>query len=158
MLTVATGVLQRLTRHAGIDTEPTWSPTGQQIAFVSDRAGQPRIYVMDKDGANAPAHLGRLSHAAPLVAEGRSHHLHAAAGTTTLGDQPGRLQPASAHERSGGDNQGSAWSPDGRHIAFQSNRNGRWQLFLMSVDGTMTTQVTQGTTEATSPSWSPRLP
>ena len=51
VLTVATGVLQRLTRHAGIDTEPTWS-TGQQIAFVSDRAGQPRIYVMDKDGAN----------------------------------------------------------------------------------------------------------
>ena len=39
VLTVATGVLQRLTRHAGIDTEPAWAPTGQQIAFVSDRAG-----------------------------------------------------------------------------------------------------------------------
>ena len=52
VLTVATGVLQRLTRHAGIDTEPAWAPTGQQIAFVSDRAGQPRIFVMDRDGAN----------------------------------------------------------------------------------------------------------
>jgi len=52
VLTLATGVLQRLTRHAGIDTEPTWSPSGQQIAFVSDRAGQPRIFVMDKDGGN----------------------------------------------------------------------------------------------------------
>ncbi len=88
VLTLATGVLQRLTRHAGIDTEPTWSPSGQQIAFVSDRAGQPRIF--------------RLSHAAALVAEGRSHHLHAAVGNARpLGDQPRRLQPAPAHERPG---------------------------------------------------------
>ena len=48
ILTIATGALQRLTRHGSIDTEPTWSPTGQQIAFVSDRAGQPRIFVMDR--------------------------------------------------------------------------------------------------------------
>ena len=74
VLTVATGVLQRLTRHAGIDTEPTWSPTGQQIAFVSDRAGQPRIYVMDKDGATC-ASSPRAAFTRPLVA-GRSHHLH----------------------------------------------------------------------------------
>ena len=57
-----------------------------------------------------------------------------------------------------GDNQSATWSPDGRHLAFQSNRNGRWQVFVMSIDGSMTTRITQGTTEATSPSWSPRLP
>ena len=57
-----------------------------------------------------------------------------------------------------GDNQGATWAPDGRHIAFQSNRTGRWQVFFMLLDGSATTQVTQGTAEATSPSWSPRLP
>ena len=34
----------------GIDTSPTWSPTGREIAFVSDRSGSPQVYVMDANG------------------------------------------------------------------------------------------------------------
>src|SRR5207245_11569739 len=41
-----------LPRHAGIGAEAVWSPTGQQIAFVSDRNGQPHLFVMDPDGSN----------------------------------------------------------------------------------------------------------
>ena len=159
VLTVATGVLQRLTRHAGIDTEPTWSPTGQQIAFVSDRAGQPRIYVMDKDGANVRQLTSGGFHTQPRWSPKGDPIIYTQrAGTHDIwAISPGGSNPRPLTSGQG-DNQGSAWAPDGRHIAFQSNRNGRWQLFFMSVDGLTTTQVTQGTTEATSPSWSPRLP
>jgi TolB protein len=159
VLTVATGVLQRLTRHAGIDTEPTWSPTGQQIAFVSDRAGQPRIYVMDKDGANVRQLTSGGFHTQPRWSpKGDPIVYTQRAGTHDLwAISPGGSSPRPLTSGQG-DNQGSAWAPDGRHIAFQSNRNGRWQLFFMSVDGLMTTQVTPGTIDATSPSWSPRLP
>ena len=70
---------RRLTRHAGIDTEPTWSPTGRELAFVSDRA---RRHARVRDGSpghqRAPAHHQRLSHPAALVAEGRHDRLHAA--------------------------------------------------------------------------------
>ena len=59
---------------------------------------------------------------------------------------------------SGGDNQGATWAPSGRHLAFQSNRSGRWQLFAMLADGTAQTAIVTGPAEATSPSWSPRLP
>jgi TolB protein len=57
-----------------------------------------------------------------------------------------------------GDNQGATWAPDGRHLAFQSNRSGRWQVYMMLLDGMTTTQITSGAAESTSPSWSPRLP
>ena len=159
VLTVATGVLQRLTRHAGIDTEPAWAPTGQQIAFVSDRAGQPRIFVMDRDGANVRQITTGGFHTQPRWSpKGDSIVYTQRAGTHDLW----AISPSGSTPRpltSGqGDNQGAAWAPDGRHLAFQSNRNGRWQVFLMPVDGSTTTQVTQGTIEATSPSWSPRLP
>lgn len=35
----------------GYDAAPAWSPTGSQIAFVSDRAGTPQIFLMDPGGA-----------------------------------------------------------------------------------------------------------
>ena len=57
-----------------------------------------------------------------------------------------------------GDNQGPTWAPNGRLLAFQSNRLGRWQVFAMTLDGAAPVQITQTPGEHTSPSWSPRLP
>ena len=42
-----------LTKHIAFDYSPTWSPTGDRIAFSSDRElGITAIYVMDADGKN----------------------------------------------------------------------------------------------------------
>lgn len=42
----------RLTNDAGYDYEPTWSRDSELIAFVSERHGNPEIYVMNADGTN----------------------------------------------------------------------------------------------------------
>jgi TolB protein len=68
------------------------------------------------------------------------------------GSNPRRLTSGS------GDNQGATWSPNGRHLAFQSNREGRWQIFGMLADGTAQEAITHAPGDATSPAWSPRLP
>ncbi len=45
--------IKRLTFNSAIDTAPSWSPTGREIAFTSDRrAGTPQIYIMDAEGSN----------------------------------------------------------------------------------------------------------
>lgn len=46
---------QRLTTDPWDDTAPALSPTGSQIAFISNRSGTPRLWVMDADGANQRA-------------------------------------------------------------------------------------------------------
>ena len=51
--------LTRLTDHAGVDMQPTWSPDGTQLAFVSDRDGTSDIWRMRADGRQQV----RLTHA-----------------------------------------------------------------------------------------------
>ena len=47
------------------------------------------------------------------------------------------------------------WSPDSRRIAFSSNRDGTWRVYLMDADGTDVTQLNTGVGNATDPAWSP---
>ena len=44
--------LTRLTKTPGYDAECSYSPDGKQILFVSDRDGDPDIYVMNANGEN----------------------------------------------------------------------------------------------------------
>jgi TolB protein len=158
VLTLASGAMRRLTRHAGIDSEPSWSPNGRQIAFLSDRAGSPNIYVMDAEGTNVRQLTSGGFHTQPRWSpRGDTIAYTQRAGSHDIwlvdvdGSNPRRLT-------NGGDNQSPTWAPSGRHLAFQSNRLGRWQIFAMLADGTAATPITRGGTESTSPSWSPRLP
>ena len=58
--------VRRMTNHPEIDVTPTWSPTGNQIAFTSDRTGTPQIYIMNADGTGM-----RADHAANRIATAR---------------------------------------------------------------------------------------
>jgi len=48
-----------------------------------------------------------------------------------------------------------AWSPDGKRIAFMSNRTGKNQIYVMNADGTEQTQITNDNFENHDPAWSP---
>src|SRR5262245_52336900 len=47
-----------------VNIAPRWNPaTGREIAFISDRGGQPEVYVMDSSGANQRPLIARGGHA-----------------------------------------------------------------------------------------------
>ena len=52
---VQSGATRQLTTDSASDYLPAVSPDGATVAFVSNRSGQPRIWVMDRDGTNARA-------------------------------------------------------------------------------------------------------
>jgi DNA-binding winged helix-turn-helix (wHTH) protein len=55
---------------------------------------------------------------------------------------------------SGSGSAGPQFSPDGKHIAFMSNRGGPWQIFVSSIDGSDPVQISS-TDSAGTPRWSP---
>jgi TolB protein len=54
-----------------------------------------------------------------------------------------------------GNNEDPCWSPDGRYLAFSSNREGGYHLYVMTASGHNQQRITFGNGEQTSPSWSP---
>jgi TolB protein len=42
-----------------------------------------------------------------------------------------------------GSNESPSWAPNGRHLAFASNRSGKYQIFTVGRDGKNVRQVTR---------------
>ena len=49
-----------------------------------------------------------------------------------------------------------SWSPDGRHIAFISTRDGNWEIYVMKADGSNQTRLTDNPARDSTPAWRPR--
>ena len=51
-----------------------------------------------------------------------------------------------------------AWSPDGKRIAFSSNREGNHEIYVMNADGSDQKRLTNNNAEDWGPVWMPKLP
>jgi TolB protein len=51
-----------------------------------------------------------------------------------------------------------AWSPDGKRIAFSSNRDGNHEIYVMNADGSDQKRLTNNNAEDWGPVWRPQLP
>ena len=49
----------------------------------------------------------------------------------------------------------SSWSPDGKQIAFTSDRDGNGEIYVMNADGSNQTRLTSDPADDYYPSWSP---
>ena len=105
--------VRRLTNNPAIDSTPTWSPTGTQIAFTSDRSGSPQIYVMDAGRLEPAAHhvgeswADRADVVAGAVQRDRLRRAHRAPAstsrsTTSPPGQTGTITDRRGHQREPG--------------------------------------------------------
>jgi len=67
-------------------------------------------------------------------------------------DAPGNFLPVTSGP---GDDIGAAYSPDGSRIAFASNRDGNFEIYLVDADGGGLVRVTETPANETEPAWTP---
>jgi len=141
--------LQRLTFTPGVDISPVWNPkTGNEIAFVSDRSGTPQIYAMSSDGTNLRrlVSVGGDASSPSWSPNGLFIAYHWRVSETGTYDiyvleiATGRIVQLTHDARR---NEHPVWSPDGRHIAFESTRSGLRQIWTMLADGRDPQQLTE---------------
>lgn len=142
-------------------TSPAWNPkTGQSVAFVSDRSGVPKLYLMNADGTNIQEL--DLPDKGYLIDPAWSPNGQLLAFSWRRPDgnydiyimDPATLKILQI-TRDSGRNERPSWAPDGRHIVFESTRSGTRQIWTMLADGTQPHQLTN-TGHNESPNWSTR--
>jgi TolB protein len=138
--------LRRMTNNPAIDVSPTWSPNSNQIAWTSDRSGQPKIYIMNADGTAQRMLIGDLKADRPTWSRGKFNEIAFAAQTGPGYDvkiYSFETQTTTTITDGIGSNESPAFSPNGRHIAFTSTRNGKAQIFTVDRDGKNLRQITR---------------
>jgi len=150
--------VRRLTNHPAGDSTPTWSPSGTQIAFTSDRTGKPQIYVMSAvDGSNLRRLTTSETEADRPTWCSAFDEIAFSARTSAAGFDVKVYDFSSGQTRQltfgEGTNEGPAYSPNGRHLAFTSTRSGRVQVYTIGRDGKDLRQITRDGSNQT-PAWS----
>ncbi len=159
----AWGPPQRLTAGRFADNlSPVWSPDGSRIAFISNRARSPQLYVMSADGTGQEV-LARFDFGATGTTsapawspDGSLIAFHREVGGTpqvfVLDVAARSLRQITGASR----NEDPSWAPDGRHLVFVSSRTGPRELWIVDLETGRLRQLTRlGGTRL--PAWSPRL-
>ena len=139
-----------------LDCEPSWSPDGTEIAFISTRSGHRELWLCDNKGARM-RQLTRLRDYYlnnPIWSPDGAHLAFQAAGEEiftfvidAVGGAPRRLTP-------GGQNAlPCSWSRDGAWVYYACDASGRWQIWRVGRDGDEAHQLTSagGISAAESP-------
>jgi TolB protein len=148
-----------LTRGEELVLTPRFSPSTQEITYMSYGRGDPRVYLLNietlqreivgnfpgmsfsprfsPDGQRVIMSLQQGSNSNLFVMDLRSKATTRLTDTAAIDTAP-------------------SYSPDGKSICFESDRGGRQQIYIMGANGGAAQRISFGEGSYSTPVWSPR--
>lgn len=143
--------LRRLTFNDGLNFSPSFSPDGSKIVFSCWRFRDNifGIYMMNADGTNLVRVTPGQEEYPKFTRDGsKIVYSNGDVWITSLdGFNKVNLTNNPAYDAY------PTISPDGTRIAFASNRTGNYEIYVMNIDGSNVTQITDTPGDEYQPSW-----
>jgi TolB protein len=170
-ITTATQKTEKITLPSGRYGRPAWLSDGSGIVFTSyvvqppDEDSDLYQYIFKEE--NFKVFLKQSgSQDYPAISPDGTRVAYMSALTTLISGMEGivnqQLWVASLRDGkaaplflSAAKNRHPAWSPDGKRLAFSSDRNGNPDIWITDLEGRDTVQITHDSASAITPAWSP---
>jgi TolB protein len=148
-----------LTDEGTLVLTPRFSPTAQEITYMSYKGGQPRVYLYNIDTGRQEL-LGNfpgMTFAPRFSPDGNKVIMSMSQnGNTDVYEMDLRTRQSRRLTDHTGIDTAPSYAPDGRQITFESDRGGTQQLYVMDANGGNVRRITFGDGRYANPVWSPR--
>lgn len=148
-----------LTDGRSLVLTPRFSPTRQEITYMSFEGGNPRVYLLQIETGQREivGNFPGMTFSPRFSPDGQKIIMSLQQGgnsniyTMDLRSRATmRLTDTSAIDTA------PSYSPDGARVVFESDRGGRQQLYVMNADGSGQERISFGPGSYSTPVWSPR--
>ncbi len=148
-----------LTDGESLVLTPRFSPTLQEITYLSYSGGIPKVYVrkVDEDRQGLVGNFPGMSFAPRFSPDGEKLIMSMAdGGNSEIYTIDVRTRARKRLTSNAAIDTSPSYSPDGKMIVFNSDRGGSQQLYTMDSDGANVRQISHGDGRYATPVWSPR--
>jgi TolB protein len=150
---------QYLTDGRALVLTPRFSPSVQEITYLSYAAGVPRVYLFNIDTGQQESigDFPGMTFAPRFSPDGNRVVLSKSdGGGSNIYSLDLRTHHLTKLSDGGAIDTSPCFSPDGSKIAFNSDRGGSQQLYVMNADGGGVQRISFGSGKYATPVWSPR--
>ena len=138
---------------------PRFSPSAQEITYLSYTGSAPRVYILNIDTGRRElvGDFPGMTFAPRFSPDGNKIALSLEVdGNSEIYSMDLRTRQVTRLTNNPAIDTSPSYSPDGRKIAFNSDRGGSQKIYVMSADGGETIRISNKPGRYATPVWSPR--
>ena len=151
--------LKSLTGGSDLVLTPRFSPTRQEITYMSFDGGQPRVYLFQIETGQREivGNFPGMTFSPRFSPDGQKIIMSLQqGGNANIYSMDLRSRNTTRLTNSASIDTAPSFAPDGSQIVFESDRGGKQQLYVMPAGGGEAKRISFGTGRYSTPVWSPR--
>ena len=148
-----------LTNGGDLVLTPRFSPSSQEITYMSFGQGEPRVYLFNTETQQREivGNFPGMTFSPRFTPDGQRVIMSLQqGGNSNLFVMDLRSKATTRLTDTGAIDTAPCYSPDGSRICFESDRGGRPQIYIMSAGGGPAQRISFGDGSYSTPVWSPR--
>ena len=151
--------MRPLTSGNDLVLTPRFSPSRQEITYMSFDGGNPRVYLLQIETGQRElvTNFPNMTFSPRFSPDGQKIILSLQQdGNANIYTMDLRSRTTTRLTDTAAIDTAPSFSPDGQRVVFESDRGGRQQLYVMNADGSGQNRISFGTGSYATPVWSPR--